>query len=153
MPKSQGKSCGNWHPVMTEEPGEKMQQTLRESAKPPPRTGFNRFIPALRNSIAGFLATLATESAFRQEMAAFVILVPTGLWLGDSAIERVLLLAPLFLVLIVELLNTAVESAIDRAGYEYHALAKAAKDAGSAAVLTSLLLVLVTWVLILLVPS
>lgn len=111
-------------------------------------TGFKRFIPALKHSIAGIIATFRTQSAFRQEICFFVILFPVALWFGESNVERVLLIAPLFLVLIVELLNTAVENVVDRWGLEYHELAKAAKDAGSAAVFLSLLLVLLSWVLL-----
>ena len=115
-------------------------------------TGFNRFIPAIQNSVDGIVATLKTESAFRQEMAVFVVLLPLGLWLGETATDKLLLVAPLFLVLIVELLNTAVESTVDRWGNEYNDFAKAAKDAGSAAVFFSLLLVVLTWFTLLLLP-
>jgi diacylglycerol kinase (ATP) len=119
------------------------------SAKPAPKTGFSRLGPAIRHSVAGFLTTLRTETAFRQELSAFVVLLPLALWLGGSTVERVLLAAPLFLVLIVELLNTALESAVDRLGTQFNTYAKAAKDAGSAAVFVSLLLVLFTWVMVL----
>jgi diacylglycerol kinase (ATP) len=122
------------------------------SAKPTPRTGFARLVPAIRHSVAGIRATLKTETAFRQEIAAFVILFPLALWLGKSSVEKVLLAAPLFLVLICELLNTALESAVDRWGEEYNEFTKAAKDAGSAAVFISLMLALFTWVTVLVVP-
>lgn len=122
------------------------------SAKPAPRTGFARLWPAIRYSVAGILATLKTETAFRQEVSAFVFLFPLALWLGDTPVEKVLLAAPLFLVLICELLNTALESAVDRWGLEYNEFTKAAKDAGSAAVFISLMLVVVTWLVIVGLP-
>jgi diacylglycerol kinase (ATP) len=122
------------------------------SAKPAPKTGFARLVPAIRHSVAGMMATLKTETAFRQEIGAFVILFPLALWLGQSPVEKVLLAAPLFLVLICELLNTALESAVDRWGEDYNEFTKAAKDAGSAAVFVSLMLVLFTWVMLVAVP-
>ena len=107
----------------------------------------------MQNSYDGIVATLRTESGFRQEMAFFVVMLPLGLWLGETSVEKVLLIAPLFLVLLTELLNTAVESAIDRWGDEYNDFAKAAKDAGSAAVFLSLILVVFTWAILLVVPA
>lgn len=117
------------------------------------KTGISRLWPALQNSIEGIFATLRTESAFRQEMSLFLVMLPLGLWLGGTSTEKVLLIAPLFLVLVTELLNTAIESAIDRWGAEYNDFAKAAKDAGSAAVFFSLLLVIVNWTLLLIIPA
>ena len=117
------------------------------------KTGMARLWPALLNSCDGIVATLRTESAFRQEMAFFVVMLPLGLWLGETGVEKVLLISPLFLVLLTELVNTAVESAIDRWGAEYNDFAKAAKDAGSAAVFLSLVLVVITWVILLVVPA
>jgi len=117
------------------------------------KTGIARLWPALQNSYDGIVATLRTESGFRQEMAFFVVMLPLGLWLGETSVEKVLLIAPLFLVLLTELLNTAVESAIDRWGDEYNDFAKAAKDAGSAAVFLSLILVVFTWAILLVVPA
>ncbi len=137
---------------MTEESGESgnkpMSARERRSG-----TGFGRFVPAILNSYDGILATLRTESAFRQEMATFVVMLPLGLWLGEGGVQKLLLVAPLFLVLVVELLNTAVESTVDRWGNDYNDFAKAAKDAGSAAVFLCLLLVLLSWFLILLWPQ
>jgi diacylglycerol kinase (ATP) len=78
-----------------------------------------------------------------------VVVIPLGLWLGRNGIERVLLIAPMFLVLIVELLNSAIEATVDRIGLERHTLSGLAKDIGSAAVLTSLVLLAVIWLLIL----
>jgi diacylglycerol kinase (ATP) len=120
--------------------------------RPPPRSGIARLWPAIRHSLAGVASTLRTETAFRQEIACFMILFPLSLWLGDTTVEKILLAAPLFLVLIVELLNTAVESAVDRWGDDYNDFTKAAKDAGSAAVFISLLLVLFSWTMIVVVP-
>lgn len=129
------------------------QQKVNLARERRSKTGLARLWPALQNSRDGIIATLRTESAFRQEMAFFVVMLPLGLWLGETSVEKVLLIAPLFLVLLTELLNTAVESAIDRWGAEYNEFAKAAKDAGSAAVFFSLILVVVTWVLLLIVPG
>jgi diacylglycerol kinase (ATP) len=122
------------------------------SGKPTPKTGLKRFAPAIRHSISGLKSTVKTESAFRQEICGFMLLAPVAVWLGESSIERVLLIAPLFIVLIVELLNSALESAVDRWGNEYNDFTKAAKDAGSAAVFLSLLLVVFVWVMLLLIP-
>ena len=81
-----------------------------------------------------------TETAFRQEAIAAIVLLPLALWLGQSWVERALLAGSVLLVLIVELLNSGIEAAIDRVGLQWHALSKRAKDLGSAAVLLSLLL-------------
>jgi len=78
-----------------------------------------------------------------------VVVIPLGLWLGRNGIERALLIAPMLLVLIVELLNSAIETTVDRIGQERHQLSGLAKDIGSAAVLTSLLLLAVIWILVL----
>jgi diacylglycerol kinase (ATP) len=85
------------------------------------------------------------ETALRQEMLAALVLLPLSFWLGRSWVEVVLLAGSVLMVLIVELLNTGVESAIDRIGPEWHELSKRAKDMGSAAVLLSLLLCVGTW--------
>ncbi|MEM7432881.1 MAG: diacylglycerol kinase [Pseudomonadota bacterium] len=98
----------------------------------------------------GFRAAWQHEAAFRQELALVAVLIPLGAWLGDTAIERALLIGVCLLVLIVELLNSAVEAAIDRHGDEHHELSGRAKDFGSAAVFVVLVLVTVTWALILL---
>ena len=93
---------------------------------------------------------LIQEAAFRQELALCVILMPLGAWLGNNGIERVLLIGSLMLVLIVELLNSAIEAAVDRHGIEHHVLSGQAKDLGSAAVMISILNGIVVWVFILL---
>ena len=100
-------------------------------------------------SVSGLKAALANEAAFRQEMALFVFLAPLGLWLGHDNVERSLLVGSLILVLIVELLNSAVEAAVNRIGNEPHELSGRAKDIASAAVFLSLLLVALVWVLVL----
>ncbi|MFQ5543203.1 MAG: diacylglycerol kinase [Nitrospiria bacterium] len=117
------------------------------------KSGFEHFISAFRWSVDGFKSALREEAAFRQEMVLFVFLAPTGFWLGHTAIEIVFLVGSLFLVLIVELLNTAVETAIDRVGTEKHPLSKKAKDVGSAAVMLSILNVIFVWGVLILGPN
>jgi diacylglycerol kinase (ATP) len=112
--------------------------------------GFKRLINACFFSAAGFKATWQHEEAFRQEVILFVVTTPLALWLGETNIEKVLLIGSMVLVLLVELLNTAVESVVDRVGFEHHELSGRAKDIGSAAVMTSLAWAAVTWALILL---
>jgi diacylglycerol kinase (ATP) len=99
-------------------------------------------------SLAGLGSAWRGEAAFRQEVALAIVLVPLGLWLGRSAVERSLLIGTCLIVLIVELLNSGIESAVDRVGEEHHALSGRAKDLGSAAVFVSLVLTLVVWALI-----
>ncbi len=111
--------------------------------------GLKRFINAILFSFAGFKATWIHEEAFRQEVLAFIITVPLAFWLTNNNIERVLLIASVVLVMIVELLNSAVEAVVDRVGVEYHELAGRAKDIGSAAVMLSIMLAIATWILIL----
>lgn len=100
-------------------------------------------------SMKGLSGAFREEAAFRQELALAVVVIPLGLWLGHSGIERALLVAPMFLVLIVELINSAIEATVDRIGLERHKLSGLAKDIGSAAVLMSLTLLAVIWVLVL----
>lgn len=100
-------------------------------------------------SFAGLKAALVNEAAFRQELALCVILAPLGLWLGRDGVERSLLVGSLMLVLIVELLNSAIETVVNRIGNEPHELSGRAKDIASAAVFLSLLLVALVWVLVL----
>ena len=111
----------------------------------PGNTGIVRIIRAARYSAQGLIHAWRHEAAFRQEIALTLLLLPAGIWLGRSAIERTLLVGCTFIVLIVELLNSAIEAAIDRHGHEYHELSGRAKDLGSAAVLLSLLLVAAVW--------
>ena len=111
----------------------------------PGKTGITRIINATRYSAQGLASAWKNEAAFRQELALVVVLLPGAFWLGQTALERAVLIGTLLLVLIVELLNSAVEAAIDRHGEEHNELSGRAKDMGSAAVAISLLLVLFTW--------
>ncbi len=121
--------------------------------KPPPaRKGIPRLIAAAGYSAAGLKAAFEQEEAVRMEVAAFVVMAPLALWLGQSDVERVLLIGSLVLVILVELLNTAIENAVDRVGSDYHELSRVAKDIGSAAVMIAMLLVLFTWA-VLLIPG
>ena len=108
------------------------------------RSGLNRIWHATGYSIAGLRAGW-NEKAFRQEALAAVVLVPLSFWLGHGWVEVVLLAGSVVIVMIVELLNTGIETAIDRIGPEWHDLSKRAKDMGSAAVLLSLLLCISIW--------
>ncbi|MBL8515638.1 MAG: diacylglycerol kinase [Betaproteobacteria bacterium] len=112
------------------------------------RSGLVRIWRAFRYSLEGFGAAVKHEHAFRQELTLCLVLLPAALWLPFETVERVLLIATLFLVLIVELLNSAIEAVVDRVSLEDHALSKRAKDIGSAAVFLSLVLTGITWVLI-----
>ena len=98
--------------------------------------------------MAGIKAAWQNEQAFRWEAAIVLLMVPVGFWLGRTAVERALLVACSMLVLITELLNSAVEAVVDRIGPEQHALSKRAKDMGSAAALISMITATVVWVLI-----
>jgi diacylglycerol kinase (ATP) len=111
--------------------------------------GWGRVIYAFGYSMAGFKACFKSEEAFRQELFLMLFLVPLGLWLGETPVERALLLGCLLIVLIVELLNSAVEASVDRVGMERHALSARAKDIASAAVFMSFALTALTWGLIL----
>ncbi|MCA8967404.1 MAG: diacylglycerol kinase [Planctomycetes bacterium] len=111
-------------------------------------TGIAHFVSAFRWSLGGFRAALG-EAAFRQEVGLFVVLAPLGLWLGETGVERALLVGSLLLVFITELLNSAIEFTVDRIGTERHPLSGSAKDLGSAAVFVALVNVLVVWMLVL----
>ena len=108
-------------------------------------TGVARVIAAFGFSVKGLKTAYRNEAAFRQEVYLALIMVPAAFFVGNTALEKALLIASIMLVLIVELLNTAVENVVDRFGAEYHELSGAAKDTGSAAVLVALLLVVVVW--------
>lgn len=110
------------------------------------RTGFDRVIRATGYSMAGLTAAYRGESAFRQEFWLAVLLFPLAFWLGGTWVEVALLAGSLMLVLIVELLNSGIEAAIDRVSFELHDLSKRAKDLASAAVFLSLLLCSGIWV-------
>jgi diacylglycerol kinase (ATP) len=108
------------------------------------RTGASRMWHAFGYSLAGLRSGWG-ETAFRQEALAAIVLVPAAFWLGQTWVETALLAGSVMLVMMVELLNTGIETAIDRIGPEWHDLSKRAKDMGSAAVLLSLLLCLGIW--------
>lgn len=112
-------------------------------------TGLRRLMAAARNSLNGFAEAVRCEDAFRQELILAAILVPLAMVVGHTGVERALLAASVLLVLVVELLNSAVEATVDRISFENHRLAKRAKDIGSAAVLLALLLAGLVWILIL----
>lgn len=124
------------------------QQELQVPSK---RKGLPRLWFALKHSLSG-MQIAAREPAVRLELAAAAVLVPAAFWVGKSPVEQVLLLASVVCVLVVEVLNTAIEAAIDRVGMEYHVLSKAAKDLGSAAVLLAIGMACATWGLIGLSP-
>jgi diacylglycerol kinase (ATP) len=111
--------------------------------------GWRRLIYAFGFSMAGLKACFEAEEAFRQELFLLLFLAPLGLWLGETPVERVLLVGCLLIVLIVELLNSAIEANVDRIGMERHALSARAKDIASAAVFMSIALTWLTWGLIL----
>ncbi len=109
------------------------------------KRGLRRIWDAAGYSAAGFAAAWRGEEAFRQEVLAGLVLVPAALWLGQTGLERLLLVATWLLVMIVEILNTAVEATVDRISDEKHPLSGQAKDLGSAAVFLSLVLAALVW--------
>ena len=133
-------------------PAAKIEKTLSPRCDAGPanpqnnRTGFERSWHALDYSLAGLRAGWF-EAAFRQEAIASIAMAPVAFWLGRNWVETILLAGTVVLVMIVELLNTGIETAIDRIGPEWHDLSKRAKDMGSAAVLLSLVLCATTWTL------
>ena len=104
---------------------------------------------AARNSLAGVAAAARNEGSFQVELAACVVLLPLGLWLGGTGVERALLVSSVLIVLCAELANTALEAAVDRISLGIHPLAKRAKDIGSAAVMLALVNAGVVWLLVL----
>lgn len=114
----------------------------------PGNTGFRRVVNATFYSVAGLRTAWRTEAAFRQECVTVVVLIPIGVWLGQSAVQRALLLCSCVFVLIVELVNTAIELVVDRVGTDHHELSGRAKDVGSAAVFTSIALAILVWGLV-----
>jgi diacylglycerol kinase (ATP) len=113
------------------------------------RRGLQRVLNATRYSVDGLRAAWAHEDAFRQEVLLALILIPVAVFLPISLVERILLVGVVVMVLIVELLNTGIEAAVDRDSFEINPLGKRAKDFGSAAVMLALLLAAATWVAIL----
>ena len=113
------------------------------------KTGVQRVWNALHYSLAGLRAAFTGEDAFRQEMLLAALLVPASFLLPVSGVGRALMIASVLLVLIVELLNSAIEAAVDRVSLDRHHLSKRAKDIGSAAVLLALINVLLVWLCVL----
>jgi diacylglycerol kinase (ATP) len=111
--------------------------------------GWRRIVRACGFSMRGFKACYAQEEAFRQEVWALIALLPLGLWLGETPLERAVLIGSLLIVPIVELLNSAIEANVDRVGLEHHELSGRAKDIASAAVFLSVVFAWVVWGLIL----
>jgi diacylglycerol kinase (ATP) len=111
--------------------------------------GVQRIIDAWGYSLAGFRACFKHEQALRQEIYALILLIPLGLWLGSTGVERALLVMSLLIIPLVELLNSAIEAVVDRFGGERHELSGRAKDIGSAAVFLSIVIAAVVWLLVL----
>ena len=111
----------------------------------PGLTGINRVSKATVNSLRGIRDAFKYEAAFRQELALSIILLPVSFWLAQTVIEWLLLITPLFVLIIVELLNSAVENTVDRIGAERHTLSGRAKDIASAAVMFALIFLAVVW--------
>jgi diacylglycerol kinase (ATP) len=109
------------------------------------RRGLQRLLAATQCSCAGLVSAWRNEEAFRQEVIFAAVLIPAAFWVGTTSVERLLLLGTVLLVLIVELLNSAVECTIDRIGTDHHPLSGRAKDISSAAVFLSLVMALTTW--------
>jgi diacylglycerol kinase (ATP) len=114
------------------------------------KSGLRRVLNATRYSLAGLTAAARHEAAFRSELLLAVVLIPCAWFLGANGVQRALLIGSVLLVLIVELVNAALEAAVDRISLDRHELAGRAKDLGSAAVMLSLLNVVVVWALVLL---
>jgi diacylglycerol kinase (ATP) len=114
----------------------------------PGKSGMARLVDATGYSVKGICAAWRNEAAFRQEVVVFVVLLPLSFFVARSIEQWLLLTMPLLLLLIVELLNSAIENAVDRIGHEQHDLSGRAKDMGSAAVLLCLLLIGVCWLTI-----
>jgi len=114
------------------------------------KTGAKRLLNAFNYSCSGIKEAYRNEDAFRQEVWLAAILLPLALWVNTTAIGRALLIGSVLLLLIVELLNSSIEATVDRISLDEHALAKRAKDIGSAAVLIALVNLVVVWLLVLL---
>jgi diacylglycerol kinase (ATP) len=112
-------------------------------------TGPVRLSRAFGSTFRGFAAAWREEEAFRQECLLALLVIPLGLWLGETGVERSLLAGPMLLILVVELLNSAVEATVDRIGVERHPLSGIAKELGSAAVFVAFMLLFLNWVLVL----
>lgn len=111
----------------------------------PGHTGWRHLVHSTRYSLKGLRAAFRNEAAFRQELGIGVVLLPLAWWIGQGPVEWILLVGSCLLVLIVELLNSAIENVVDRIGTELHELSGRAKDIGSAAVMLSLITAGLTW--------
>lgn len=111
----------------------------------PGKTGIRRLMDAMGYSMKGLRSAFKHESAFRQELLLFVILFPLSFVVAEGLTQWMMLVAPLFLLLIIELLNSAIEAVVDRIGDEHHELSGRAKDMGSAAVFICLVLIAGFW--------
>ena len=109
------------------------------------KTGIARIIAASRNSLRGIRDAWQHESAFRQDVSLSILLLVLSFWLAQTVVEWLLLIFPLFLLVIVEILNSAIENTIDRIGSDHHILSGRAKDMGSAAVFFCLVLIAIVW--------
>jgi len=118
-------------------------------ATDPNNTGIRRIIKAAGYSLQGLAAAFRHETAFKQEVGLTVVLLPLAMWLGQSGLEQALLIAVWILVLLFELMNSAIEAVVDRIGPEQHELSGRAKDVGSAAVMVALLNAVIVWLLVL----
>lgn len=119
------------------------------NARPQKVDGPARLLRAFGSTWRGFAAAWRREAAFRQECGLAVVVMPLGLWLGESGMERILLAGPMLIVLAIELLNSAVETTVDRIGVEHHPLSGIAKELGSAAVFVAFTLLGLCWLLVL----
>ena len=113
------------------------------------KTGLKRLINAFGYSIEGFKSAFKNEDAFRQELILAIILIPTGILIGENGFQKALLVSSILAVLIVELLNSGIEATVDRISLEKNSLAKRAKDIGSAAVFLTIVNAMLTWLIIL----
>ena len=113
------------------------------------KTGLKRLINAFGYSIEGFKSAFKNEDAFRQELILAIILIPTGILIGENGFQKALLVSSILAVLIVELLNSGIEATVDRISLEKNSLAKRAKDIGSAAVFLTIVNAILTWLIIL----
>jgi len=131
------------------EPSQPREETIPEESPFKGKTGATRLLNALGYSLQGMISAFRHEEAFRQEVLLAVVLIPAAFFISVGGTARAMMVASVLLVLVVELLNSAVEAAVDRISLENHRLAKRAKDIGSAAVFLSLVNVAVVWLLVL----
>lgn len=116
--------------------------------QPKQRGGIKRLVNAAIYSAKGIQAAWRNETAFRQETVSAIVLIPVAFWLGTTMVQRALLIFSILLILMIELLNSAIEAVVDRIGTEYHPLSGQAKNMGSAAVLFSLITAAVVWAMV-----